>query len=150
NGNFVLSEFTAWASPESEPANSNKIVFTNATTDMSQKDFPISAAIDGITTNKTGWGADGGPGRRNLDHRAVFEAKEPIGYEGGTVLTFHMEQVFGSEHTIGRFRLSATTGSKPLKADPLSAELREIVSRPSDKRSKEEERKLFSAYRVTA
>ncbi|HMC26907.1 MAG TPA: PSD1 and planctomycete cytochrome C domain-containing protein [Verrucomicrobiae bacterium] len=149
NGNFVLTEFTAWAAPESDPAKTNRIVFTNATADMSQKDFPISAAIDGINTNKTGWGADGGPGRRNLDHRAVFEAKEPMGYPAGTVLTFHMEQVFGSEHTIGRFRLSATTGSKPLKADPLSVELREIVSRPSDKRSKEEDRKLFSAYRIT-
>lgn len=149
NGNFVLTEITAWAAPQSDPARTNKIVFTNATADLSQKDFSITAAVDGISTNKTGWGADGGPGRRNLDHRAVFEAKEPIGYTEGTILTFHMEQVFGSEHTIGRFRLSASTGPKPLRADPLSLELRQIVSSPSDKRSKEQHRKLFSAYRVT-
>ena len=149
NGNFVLSEFTAWASPESDPANTNRIALTNATADMSQKDFAISAAIDGISTNKTGWGADGGPGRRNQDHRAVFEAKEPLGFAQGTVLTFHLEQVFGSEHTIGRFRLSATTGGKPVKADPLPAELRRIINLPREKRSKEQQRKLFSAYRVT-
>src|SRR5258705_6322149 len=63
-------------------------------------------------------------------------------------MTLRREQVFGSEPTIGRFRLSATTGPKP-KADPLPVELRRIVSIPSEQRTKEQQRKLFSAYRAT-
>jgi len=149
NGNFVLTEFNVYATPESDPTKTNKAAFKSATADMSQKDFPIAAAIDGINTNKIGWGADGGPGRRNQDHRAVFEAKEPIGFPEGTLLTFHMEQLFGSEHTIGRFRLSATTGPAPLKADPLSPEFRRTLAIPAEKRAKEQQRKLFSAYRAS-
>ena len=149
NGNFVLTEFNLYAAPANDPTKTNKIAFVSATADMSQKDFPISAAVDGLNTNKIGWGVDGGPGRRNQDHRAVFEAKESFGYPEGTILTFHLEQLFGSEHTIGRLRLSATDGPAPLKADPLSPELRRDLNLPAAERSKEAQRRLFSAYRAT-
>jgi len=148
-GNFVLTEFNVSASPEGDPSKTNKVLFSSATADMSQKEFPIAAAIDGISTNKAGWGVDGGPGRRNQDHRAVFEAKEPFGFAEGTALTFHLEQLFGSEHTIGRFRLSATTNAGPLRADPLTPELRQALNLPVEKRSKEQQRRLFSAYRAS-
>ncbi|MGI8966312.1 MAG: PSD1 and planctomycete cytochrome C domain-containing protein [Limisphaerales bacterium] len=148
NGNFVLSEFKVEAAP-TDLLQTNQITFTNATADFSQKDFPVSAAIDGMTTNKTGWGGEDLPGRRNRNHVAVFETKTNIGFAGGTILNFTLHQDFGGEHTIGRFRLSAITEKRSLQADPLSKTQREILAVPMEKRSKEQQRQLFSAYRLT-
>ncbi len=63
NGNFVLSEFTV-------QAGTNDLALTNATADFSQNGFPVAAAIDGVITNKIGWGwriyPDGATGTATL------------------------------------------------------------------------------------
>ncbi|MEO7676093.1 MAG: DUF1549 and DUF1553 domain-containing protein, partial [Verrucomicrobiota bacterium] len=157
NGNFVLTEFTVLASPENDPMKTNRVELQNVTADFSQAGFPVEAAIDhdegkkpekkSLKGDKTrGWANDGGPGRRNLDRNAVFETKEPFGFEGGTILTFTLTQTFGEQHTIGRYRISATTGEHP-KADPLSKSARAVVAISPDKRSKDQQRELFSAFR---
>ncbi len=147
NGNFVVNEFIVEAAPESDPAKTNRIVLQNASADFSQKDFDVAGAIDGVTTNKAGWAGDGGPGNRNKDRKAVFETKEPLGFEEGTVLTFTLIQSQGGQHTIGRLRLSATTDQQPVRADPLSKPLRETLAIAPAKRSKKQQAKVFSAFR---
>ncbi|MFN7138772.1 MAG: DUF1549 and DUF1553 domain-containing protein, partial [Limisphaerales bacterium] len=148
NGNFVVSEISLEASPLSDPSATNSITFAKATADFSQPGFDVAYAIDGITTNKLGWGGEDLPGRRNRNRTAVFETKEPIGYEGGTVLKFDIKQLFGTDHTLGRFRLSILTEKRDLQADPLTSEQREILNVAPDKRTKEQHRALFSAYRL--
>jgi len=130
NGNFVLSEFT------------------NATADFSQNGFPVAAAIDGITTNKIGWAVHDLPGRPNRDRQAVFETQKPLGDGGETILKFTLNQSFGKEHTIGRFRISATTGPRPVQADPLSAHARHVLSIPRAQRTAAQELELFGFYRL--
>jgi len=149
NGNFVLSEFTVEAAPPSPNAKTNVVPLQNPTADFSQPGFPVAAAIDGITTNKTGWATEDLPGRRNVDRQAVFETKTPIGFAGGTTLKFILNQTYGGEHTIGRFRLSVTTGPRPLRADPLSRHARELLSVSSEHRTHEQEHELFGFYRLT-
>ncbi len=149
NGNFVLTEFAVEAAPATNNAKTNAVPLQNATADFAQTDFPVAAAIDGITTNKTGWAVEDLPGRRNRDRQAVFEAKTPLGFEGGTLLKFTLNQTFGTEHTIGRFRLSVTTGPRPLRADPLTRHARELLSVPAESRTHEQERELFGFYRLT-
>jgi len=149
NGNFVLTEFKLDAAPANLSGKTNHVILQNATADFSQKGFPVTAAIDGSLTNKTGWAAEDLPGRRNHDHRAVFETKENVGYDGGTILTFTLSQSQGAEQAIGRLRLSATTGKRLLRADPLTPHAREIISIPKEKRTKKQQRELFSFYRVT-
>jgi hypothetical protein len=127
NGNFVLTELTVEATPANELTKTNRVVLQNASADYSQKGFDVAAAIDGTDTNKTGWAVDDGPGRRNRSRVAVFETAEPVGFASGTVLTFTLKQIHGGEHALGRFRLSATAGAKPVKADPLPKELRAIL-----------------------
>jgi hypothetical protein len=146
NGNFVLSEFLVDAAPLSDPAKTNRIVLQHATADFSQVGFPVTAALDTSDTNKVGWGAEDLPGRRNADRRAVFETKEPLGFSGGTQIKFTLRQSFGREHCIGRLRLSVTTRKVPLQADPLSKEAREILEIPKEKRTKAQQRELFSYY----
>lgn len=145
NGNFVLTEFSVHAAPLADAAHSNAVPLQNATADFSQPGFPVAAAIDGITTNGTGWGAEDLPGRRNRDRQAVFECKNPVGFKDGTLLTFRLDQVYGHEHTIGRVRLSFTTSKNP-KADPLTRHARQILDIPAAKRTKEQKRELFNFY----
>ncbi len=152
NGNFVLSEFIVQAGPVIPGATNtatNTITLTNATADYFQASFPPSAAIDGIITNKTGWAVDDLPGRRNRSHQAVFEAKNPVNYDSGTILKFTLNHSFGDVHTLGRFRISATTSPQPLRADPLSRHAREILGVPHDQRTAAQQRELFSFYRAT-
>jgi len=65
----------------------------------------------------TGWGVDPEEG---MAHEAIFEAREPAGFAGGTELVFTLEQATPAQHTLGRFRLAATAAQPPLavKADP--------------------------------
>ena len=145
NGNFVLTHFAVDAiSPDGKTT--NHIVLTNATADFAQPGYEATNALTG--KGKAGWAVDGGPGRRNGDHHAVFETTEPIGFREGTTLVFTMKQTEGGEHTLGRFRLSATTrAQRPIKADPLTAELRQALNLEPEKRTAAQKRELFSVFR---
>jgi hypothetical protein len=149
NGNFVLSEFAVEASTEASNIAPMRVALQNATADFSQPDFSVAAAIDGIITNKTGWAVEDLPGRRNRSRQAVFEAKDAVGFDNGTVLKFTLNHSYGDAHTLGRFRLSATTAPHPLRADPLSRHAREILSVPRQQRSTAQQRELFNFYRLT-
>jgi len=149
NGNFVLTEFTVEASTDAPKLETNRVALQNATADFSQPDFPVAAAIDGVITNKTGWAVDDLPGRRNHSRQAVFETKEAVGFEGGTVLKFTLDQSYGDADTLGRFRISASTAPRPLRADPLSRQARAILSLPPQQRTTAQERELFDFYRTT-
>ena len=74
--------------------------------------FPVGAAIDGNPA--TGWAID----PNEVAQTAVFETSTDIFTSGGT-LTFTLDQLYGSFHTIGRFRLSATTDNRALFADGI-------------------------------
>ena len=145
NGNFVLTRFEVDAiSPDGRIT--NHIVLTNATADFEQPDYGITNVLG--KSGKKGWGVDGGPGRRNGDHHAVFETTEPVGFPEGTTLLFTLKQTEGGQHTLGRFRLSATTrAQRPIKADPLTPESRQALNLPLEKRTPEQKRALFSVFR---
>src|SRR5262249_6056456 len=105
NGNFVLSEFTVTVAPENDPKAAKPVKFKKAAADFSQDAWPVASAIDGKLD--TGWAVAPQFGRR---HVAVFEAKEPLGFPAGTVLTVTLEQHFpDKQHNLGKFRLALTT-----------------------------------------
>ncbi len=149
NGNFVLTEFSVEASADAPKSPTNQVPLQNATADFSQPDFPVAAAIDGVITNKTGWAAEDLPGRRNRSRQAVFETRDTLGFEGGTVLKFTLNHSFGEEHALGRFRISVTTSPRPLRADPLSAHARAMLAVPPPQRTLAQRRELFDFYRAT-
>ena len=55
---------------------------------FSQADSPIAKAIDGNPNRQQGWAMSPAIGST---HWAVFESEEPVGFEGGTKLTFKLE-----------------------------------------------------------
>ena len=110
--------------------------------------------IDG--DSKTAWGIDIGPGRRNVDRKAVFNCKTPIDLDGDVILTFHLEQNHGGwnsddnqNNNPGRFRISATNAQGDIVADPLPARVRKILDIPRVQRSDQQVEEVFSYWRTT-
>ncbi|HYE75492.1 MAG TPA: DUF1553 domain-containing protein, partial [Blastocatellia bacterium] len=92
---------------------------------------------------------------RNVPRKAVFTAEKPVSNEGGTILTFYLKQNHGGwnsddnqNNNLGRIRLSITTSPNAV-ADPLPANVREILSIPSEKRTKAQVETVFGYWRTT-
>ncbi|MGH9803321.1 MAG: hypothetical protein ACRD82_23400, partial [Blastocatellia bacterium] len=153
DGSFYVSEFSAEAAPMAKPEATKKVLLTNATTDFNHPDFPVENVIDG--NMKTHWYSDAGNGRRNQDRKMVFATTEPVGFDGGTTFNFQLAQKFDETiksgnvmPNIGRFRILVTTAANP-KADPLPTNVRCLMADAADKRTKEQQREIFSYFRTT-
>lgn len=153
DGSFYVSEFSVEAAPIKMPAAVRKIALKNASSDFERAGFPVSNVIDGSL--KTHWSSDAGPVRRNQDRRMVFAAEAPLGFAGGTALTFQLAQKFDESikngnvmPNVGRFRISVTTAERPY-ADPLPTTVRRLLSIPAERRTQEQQREIFSFYRTT-
>ncbi|MBK8092740.1 MAG: PSD1 domain-containing protein [Verrucomicrobiaceae bacterium] len=84
---------------------------------------PVSYAIDG--DDKTAWGIDAGPGRRNVPRNAVFTLEKPIEVKPGEELTIGLSMKHGGWNSddlqtmnLGRYRVSSTDAADAV-ADPL-------------------------------
>ena len=122
HGNFVLTEIQIAAAPRAGGAPqagnaARNVAIANATADIEQPMFPVTAAIDGKP--KTGWGIHAPDQPLNRDRAAVFHfaaspetrpaspsaaTSPPIGAPTRWTVTLRQEQ--GGGHVIGRFRLS--------------------------------------------
>jgi hypothetical protein len=113
DGNFVLTEFEVVAAPKADPKQMKPVKLQKPMASFSQAGFSIASTIDGDRTNQgKGWALSPAS---SVTHWASFEAAEPIGSAGGTVLTIKLNHFFaGGMHQIGRFRLSVTRVAKPI------------------------------------
>jgi hypothetical protein len=143
NGNFVLNQFEVTAAAKSDPKQSRKVEIANALVDYSQDNFSIKATVDGMNNGGKGWAIAGQTG---VSHWAVFEVKEPVGFEGGTVLTIRLPQNFDEQHQIGRFRLSVTTAAKPVSLG-LPDDVAGVLLEPAAQRDAADQAKLLAYYR---
>jgi hypothetical protein len=146
DGNFVLSEFTLAAAPKSQPDQSKAVKLVNAQADFSQQGFDVATAIDGqVLDDGNGWAI--GP-QFGLSHMASFETREPIGFDGGTTLTFTLTQKFHTgQHTIGRFRISVTTSTGPVLLDKIPDAISTMLAAPADQRNDEQKKAVFEYFR---
>ena len=169
-GTGALTEFTveARAAGSEEKPKPVKIARASADLNLPEKDLdtayfdkskkrrvtgPIDFAIDG--KDETAWSSDAGPGRSNVPRKAVFVPEAPIENAGGMELTIYLSQKHGGwnsddnqNNNLGRMRLSVTAASEP-KADPLPANVREILAIKSEQRSPAQVDALFSYWRTT-
>ena len=155
DGMALLSEFQVEVASPTDPTKWEPVPLAGATADFSAPDRPISLAIDG--NQKTSWGFDAGPGLRNQDRRAVFLLKEPLApsEEGRLLRVSLMQKEFNGSAAerfeapnLGRFRVSVTSAKAP-KADPLPPATRALLEVSPPKRTAEQRRALFRAYRET-
>ncbi len=175
HGNFVLNEFTVKFVPPSTPARrasegnngqrndtSNEpslalrasvptepqpVPLQNATADFSQDKYSVAAAIDGNVA--TGWAIAPQFGKR---HVAVFETKEdlaPAAADSRLTLVITLDQQYGTEHTIGRFRISATTEPRPVSADDLPDDVIAALRTAPAERDEKQKAAVTKYYRST-
>ena len=142
NGNLHLSEFQVSAAPKTNAVGTRNILLQNASADFNQQDWAIEKAID--KNPSTAWGIYPETGQ---PHQAVFEVKDPIADQGGSILTFTLEQVHGRGHLIGRFRLSATMAPHPVRADRLPYSIVKLLATPEAERNEKQKAALLAAYR---
>ncbi len=129
--NFVLNEFIVAAAPAVGTGEAVRVKFAKATASFSQKNFPVEELLTDATGDKqSGWAINP---EFSKPHWATFECAEPIGFPGGTTLTFKLVQNFGGGRTLGRLRLSAFTGK--LGGEPLSDDIAKILAVPREKRT---------------
>ncbi|OAI47917.1 hypothetical protein AYO44_08560, partial [Planctomycetaceae bacterium SCGC AG-212-F19] len=133
NGNFVLSEFELSAAPKGDAGKAQKIAFDKAQASFSQEVYDVKTAIDGkVAEVNNGWAVSP---RFGVDHWAMFETKTDVGFDGGTILKFTLDQQFQDRmHSIGKFRILVTTGPRPLKAG-LPAEIAKLMKIEAEKRT---------------
>jgi hypothetical protein len=108
HGNFVLTEVKVNAVIGNEPAQPIKL--TSATADFSQKMFPAANAIDGQL--KTGW-AIHGDGVWNVNRTLTVDFAEPVTTTQLVTWTITLDQQFGTQHTLGKFRVKLGRPSDP-------------------------------------
>lgn len=145
-GNFVLNELRLKAAAKGQAEQAESVGLQNASADFAQQSFAVAGAIDG--NPQTGWAIAPQLGKY---HVAVFETKQDIRHEGGSVLVFTLDQSFGTQHTIGRLRLSATTAPRPVRLDGgLPDAIAQILATEAEKRTPEQRTELAKYYRSIA
>jgi hypothetical protein len=142
NGNFVLNRFKLFAIEEGAQGKPAEFAFAKAQATYSQGGFDVSGAIG--NNPATGWAIASQFGRA---HTAVFELRQPVGFNKGTVLTIRMDQLYpGKEHNIGRFRLSFTTTQPPLAVSGPPPHLAAALGVELEKRTPQQKALLVGAY----
>ena len=114
----------------------------NASADYSASGFAVSKAIDGNTDPKSGWSVGEKTGRA---HAATFEIEGQPVIEPGSLLIFTLVQRFGTNRSLGHFRLAATTQPQPVRELPDN--VREILAVISDQRTAQQREELAGYFR---
>ncbi len=144
DGNFVLTQFDVTATAKTEGAKPVKVALHKALASFSQDNFDVKKTVDGSPDNNTGWAVSPVPG---ITHWATFETKEPLGLDGGTILTFTLRQTYNQpDFMLSRFRISVATDAVGLG---LSDELRAIVAVDAGMRTDAQKEYLGRYFKLT-
>ena len=129
NGNFVLSQLRAYRSPNADFKKPQRLSFKAADADFSQRDFSPSGAL--TNRRKTGWAISPQMGK---SHTINFYFKERVDLLPEENLQVVLDQSYGGQHLIGKFRIRLITGSDLLAAFPK--DIVEVIQ--ADKPTKEQ------------
>jgi hypothetical protein len=116
------------------------VKLVNASADFAQPGFEAPMAIDG--SSKTGWAFAGAAG---TSHAIVVECTPPIAAENNTELIVSLRQQYGGNHTLGRFRISATDAAAPVRELPPAIHAA-LALEPSE-RTPEQRNELLGYFR---
>ena len=128
NGNFVLTDVSL-------QDGGAPVVLRGVSADFSQGGFSAQGPFDG---SRKGWAIMPEFGKA---HSLVFATDKPLPSGGERALGFRLSFNFGREHTLGRFRISATTDNAALLR-PAPDSIRGIVAKPAAERTKRERDEL--------
>ncbi len=150
DGNFVLTAFEVDAAPADKSQSVSRVEFKDAVANGAQQGYGINQVIKKSSWT-TGWAVEVSEADGPLPRQAVFVPEKPFGFEGGTALTIRLKQEMRhAVRNIGRFRLSVTTGSDPVRVVGVPARLRPILEIPAALQTEEQKTKLAALYRSVA
>jgi Protein of unknown function (DUF1553)/Protein of unknown function (DUF1549)/Bacterial Ig-like domain (group 2) len=143
NGNFVLNELKLETIKQGTKEKPKQVKLIRPQATFAQDTFPIANAVD--NNPATGWAIAPQYGKPQV---AVFELQGKIGTTEGTLLTVTMLQKFGTQHTIGKFRISVTTTKPPVQLQGTVPEnIAKIVDIAKDKRTPAQQAALVNHVR---
>lgn len=114
HGNFVLSDLRVYFGGQKELTKDHAVRLASARADFEQAKFSAQNAIDGDKV-KTGWAI---APQMSKPHSAEFLTGQPLELEGERWIQVVLDQQYGSQHTIGRFRIQLRIGSDPKDGIP--------------------------------
>jgi hypothetical protein len=146
DGNFVLSELElSWAAGTNAPDTNAK--FADAKADFAQTDFAVNQAIDGkVYSGRNGWAIGGAPSLQR--HIATFKLEDPLVSTNGVTVRFNLQQHYGDNMLLGRFRLYVTASEEPLDFGMPEAVV-QAAHAPAGQRKPEQAAAIFEYYRFT-
>lgn len=118
------------------------VPLVTAWADYEQPGYGAAGAIDG--DGKSGWAIAGDGAKSGRGRYLRVTTKENIGSSKGMRLQLQLAQGYGQQHTIGRFRVFATTD--PRARLELPDDLRAVLQKPAARRSEEELNRLAAYY----
>ena len=111
---ITFSDLAGNAGSNAIPLQNTAAIFTQ---NFSPPNTTAASTIDGIFSGSNGWADDNGG--VTAANTIVWESSSDITANVNTQFTFTLTHAFGSEHAIGRLRLSATTDNRTTFADGL-------------------------------
>lgn len=140
HGNLVLSEFKVFTVQYSEDGKLFQVPLSRARSDYAQPQYDAKYTIDG--KENTGWAIGG---QEKLSHTIVFDITDSVKLSGDVTLKIQLDQMYGNQHNIGKFRLFATA-DKDLGFDGIPYELSKILAKNASGRSEKETAALMTFY----
>jgi hypothetical protein len=160
NGNFVLTELDVSAKSASPGATTQPVAFTAATASVEQtfgaeaspyRKWSAQAAVDGDKYGpQWGWAI---LDKTGIASHAVFETAFDLGDGTPMTLNFAMKFNHGDAHTLGHFRLMATTAPRPVRATAdkgIPAPIVAILDTPEKDRTEAQKTALAAHFRSIA
>ena len=146
HGNFVLNDVRLYATngPKFD-AKKNRVTFSGAQADFSQDKWAAGNTIDGKIAegNKgTGWAISPQFGK---PHHLILSTAKLISFDGTTKIQVVLDQQYGTQHTLGRFRITARTGQSAGDGIPPGV-VKALAIEPA-KRDTKQAAALFAYFR---
>lgn len=155
NGNFVLTELIL-RKFDAQGREVGRLQLQNPTATYEQtgaadanpyKKWSIASAIDGdVKGQDWGWAV---MEKSTEPQAAIIELVQDLTLAEGESVNVELVQNHG-QHTIGRFRISATAANRPLQANQFPSDLAALLAIPRDQRNETDRAKISEHYRNIA
>ena len=129
NGNLVLTQVRSFIGPDTDFKKGHEpIEWNHAEADHSQSKFSPEGALS--TKARSGWAIAPAIGK---PHHWIGLTTDPPSVENCRFIQVVLDQQYGGQHLIGRFRISTISGYDPLRTLPKSVS--DSLREPADKRT---------------
>ena len=157
HGNFVLNDIRVYATAGPKfDARKNRVTFSGARADFAQDKWAAANAIDGKIAEGnqgTGWAISPQFGK---SHHLILTTAKAISFKGTTKIQVEIDQQYGSQHTLGRFRITARIGQsagddipptvvKALAIEPAKRDTKQAAALSAYFRKRDSEAKALQA-----